>query len=68
MTRTEREYKLRFLTLHQAKQIILDSHEMLDRAGIEPNVAGEPCDDKLCQSHLTHRIHLLAEKAGTAAR
>lgn len=62
MTREEREKKIRFITLEQAKEIILDSHSMLDRAGVQEDVGGETCQDNGCYSHLTHRIHLLAEK------
>jgi len=62
MTREERQKRLGKLSLAQAERVILDAHEMLDRAGIEADVAGHSCDDKLCYSHLTHRIHLLTQK------
>jgi len=59
--KSDRIQKLRFLTLEQAKEIILRCHAILDRVGI-PEAAGDACSDPECSSHLTHRLHALMER------
>jgi len=59
--KSDRAHKLRFLTLDQAKDILLRCHAILDRAEI-PEAAGENCNDPECSSHLTHRLHALMDR------
>jgi hypothetical protein len=56
MDDTERMEKMKYLTLEQAKEIIVACHKILDRVGID-GAERQPCDDPVCTSHLTHRLH-----------
>ena len=61
MDDADRLAKLKFLTLDQAKDIILRCHKILDRAEIL-GAERAPCDDPDCTSHLTHRLHDLVSR------
>ena len=54
--------RVRLLTADQAKGIIIQCHELLDRVNAT-DAAHAPCDDPKCNSHLVHRVHELVENA-----